>query len=87
MSQRGTDKTQILTWTGPICVTVIVQSEHSVRHTKEHVLPLLPLPLALFLSSEWNKAQLLAGCLGGKSETDFFFFIVIVIPNNGESVS
>lgn len=63
----------------------IVLSEQSVRRTKQHILPLLPLPPAFFPGSEWNTAQLFAHCLGGKSETDFF--IVIVIPNNGESVS
>lgn len=62
----------------------IVLCEQNVKHTKEHTAPLLPLPLAFSLRFQWNKAQCLPECMGGKSETDIS--IVIVIPNNGESV-
>lgn len=55
----------------------IVLWEQNVKHTKEHAAALLPLPLAFSLGSEWNKAQLLPECLGGKSETDSSIMLLL----------
>lgn len=79
----GPEKTLILTWTDPTCV-IVSYCLSRMWDAQKNILPLFPLPSAFFLSSEWNKAQLFTDCLGGKSETDYFFFF-IVISNNGES--